>query len=325
MVTTAALVLLIVVLLVAAYARLWIAIATAMAAMFVFNFFFLDPVGTLAIAAPQNIAAFVAFVTAALIASQLSATAEKRAKEAVASRAELDLIKRQADFTSTLLASLSHDLRTPLTAIRVAVSNLEDQSLSADARGEQVRLAQSELGRLSRLFGDILEMARVDSAALTPEREWVTASDIVDATLANLQPILEDRPLKIDADDMTAVHVDPRMTSSALLHLVENAAQYSAAGAPIDVHGSVNEQGLHLSVTDRGPGLDPEELPRLFERFVRGRREQMRPAGTGMGLAITRGLLSVQNGRVWAENIAGGGARFSISIPAERRPVAAES
>jgi len=325
MVTTAALVLLIVVLLVASYAPLWVAIATAIAAMFVFNFFFLAPVGTLTIADPQNLVAFVAFVSAALIASQLSSTAAKRAQEALASRNQLDILKRQTDFTSTLLASLSHDLRTPLTAIRVAVSNLEDQSLDADARNEQVRLAQSELGRLSRLFGDILEMARVDSAALTPEREWVTASDIVDATLTNLRPLLSDRPLVIDADDRVAALVDPRMTSSALLHLVENAAQYSPSGAAVAIRGVVDEGELRLSVTDSGPGLDPDELPRLFDRFFRGRREQVRPAGTGMGLAITRGLLAVQNGRVWAENMPGGGARFSIAIPAERRPVPAEA
>ncbi|MBW8868921.1 MAG: sensor histidine kinase, partial [Acidobacteria bacterium] len=110
-----------------------------------------------------------------------------------------------------------------------------------------------------------------------------------------------------------------------LLHLIENAAQYSPAGTPITVRGQVAGKTLQLSVSDRGPGLDPEELPRLFDRFVRGRREQMRPAGTGMGLAITRGLLAVQNGRVWAENLASGGAEFSISIPAESRPVPAEA
>ena len=322
MVTTAALVLLIVVLLVAAYAPLWVAIATAVAAMFVFNFFFLDPVGTLTIADPQNL---VAFVSAALIASQLSSTAAKRAQEALASRNQLELLTRQADFTSTLLASLSHDLRTPITAIRVAVSNLDDPSLDAGARAEQVRLAQGELSRLSRLFGDILEMARVDSAALTPEREWVTASDIVDAALANLQPVLGDRPLDIDADDSVAAFVDPRLTSSALLHLIENAAQYSPPGTPIGIFGTVERDGMHLSVTDRGSGLDPDELPRLFDRFFRGRREQARPAGTGMGLAITRGLLTVQNGRVWAENLPTGGARFSIAIPADARAVAAEA
>jgi two-component system, OmpR family, sensor histidine kinase KdpD len=471
MVTTAALALLVVVLLVAAYARLWMAIVTAVVAMLVFNFFFLPPVGTLTIADPQNWVAFVAFVSAALIASQLSSAAHSRAREALASRNELarlfdlsrdvlltgessstldalarhitrrfelpsaaiflrtteqwrahqgseaalvigepqlefalaragqtlefdarerayggqavieaaggtsctlvplrlgtkpiglfaapagvlnagtldaiaglaaiaverdqflserkaaDLVRQQADFTSTLLASLSHDLRTPLTAIQVAMTNLDDPSLSAEARREQMELAQSELSRLSRLFRDILEMARIDSAALTPEREWVTGSDIIDATLANLQPELAGRPLKIDAETGRVAHVDPRLVSSALSHLVENAAQYSPAGTPIELKGWVDADGLHLSVTDHGPGLDPTELPRLFDRFYRGRREHARPAGTGMGLAITRGLLAVQEGRVWAENMPAGGARFSIAVPAPSRDVTAE-
>ena len=472
MVTTAALALLVVVLLVAAYARLWMAIVTAVVAMLVFNFFFLPPVGTLTIADPQNWVAFVAFVSAALIASQLSAAAHNRAREALNSRNELaqlfdlsrdvlltgqssntvdalahhiarrfelpaaalflrstagwtahqgsetplvvsdaqlefalvraghtlefdarerayggqavtetaggtpctlvplrlgttpigllaapagslnagtldaiaglaaiaverdqflserkaaDLVRQKADFTSTLLASLSHDLRTPITAIEMAITNLDDPSLDAAARQEQRRLAQSELARLSRLFRDILEMARIDSAALTPEREWVTASDIIDAALANLQPLLEGRPLTVDADPSRAALVDPRVTSSALSHLIENAAQYSPAGTAIELGGAVDADGLHLSVTDHGPGIDPSELPQLFERFYRGRREFTRPAGTGMGLAITRGLLAMEQGRVWAENMPSGGARFSIAVAAQSRDVAAEA
>lgn len=471
MVTTAALALLVVVLLVAAYARLWMAIVTAVAAMLVFNFFFLPPVGTLTIGDPQNLVAFIAFISAALIASQLSSAAQNRAREALASRNELarlfdlsrdvlltgessstldalarhiarrfelrsaaiflrmsevwtshqgteaalvigepqlefslaragqtlefdarerayggqaiieaagglsctlvplrlgtkpiglfaapagtlnagtldaiaglvaiavereqflaerkvaDLVRQQADFTSTLLASLSHDLRTPLTTIQVALTNLDDSTLTVEARREQIHLAQSELSRLSRLFRDILEMARIDSAALTPEREWVTGSDIIDAALANLQPVLVGRPLVVDADHKRVAFVDPRLVSSALSHLIENAAQYSPTGTPIELTGSVDADGLHLAVTDHGPGVDPAEIPRLFERFYRGRREHSRPAGTGMGLAISRGLLAVEQGRVWAENMPGGGARFSIMVPAQGRDVTAE-
>lgn len=472
MVTTAALALLVVVLLVAAYGRLWMAIVTAVVAMLVFNFFFLPPVGTFTIADPQNWVAFVAFVSSALIASQLSSAAQSRAREALASRNELarlfdlsrdvlltgestntldalarsiarrfelpsaalcihldeqwtthqgsdrpmviaeaqlefalaragqtlecdarerayggqagiqavdgapctlvplrlgtkpigllaaptgvlnagtldaiaglavlaverdlflaerkaaDLVRQQADFTSTLLASLSHDLRTPLTAIQVALANIEQPAIGADERHVQVALAQSELSRLSRLFRDILEMARVDSASLEPEREWVTAADVVDAALANLQPELAGRPLTIDAEPHVAADVDPRLTSAALSHLIENAAQYSPAGSAIELTGTATVDGILLTVTDHGPGLNADELPHLFDRFYRGRREQERPAGTGMGLAITRGLLEVEQGRVWGENATEGGARFSILVPAPIRRVVAES
>ncbi len=472
MVTTAALALLIVVLLVAAYARLWVAIATAVVAMLAFNFFFLDPVRTFTIADPQNLVAFVAFVSAALIVSQLSSAAQSRAREALDSRHELerlfdlsrdvlltgesehtvdalalhiarrfqlpsatlfvwsasawtrhqggetpfvisdaqlefamvkarqtlefdararayggqavieaaggascvlvplrkgmepigllaapvgvldpgtldaiaglaaiaverdqflserkgaDLVRQRADFTSTLLASLSHDLRTPLTAIQVALTNLDRAGLDAAARREQMQVAQSELDRLSRLFRDILEMARVDSAAVAPEREWVTPADVIDAALANLQPLLTGRALTIDADEQRAVNIDPRLTSSALAHLIENAAQYSPADRPIEIAGSADDQGLRLSVTDHGHGVDPAEMSQLFERFFRGKRDQASVAGTGMGLAITRGLLAVENGRVWAENIPSGGARFCIAIPAPARQITAEA
>jgi two-component system sensor histidine kinase KdpD len=471
-VTTAALVLLVIVLLVAAYARLWMAIVTAMVAMLAFNFFFLPPYGTLTIADPQNWAAFVAFVVVALIASQLSSAAQTKAREALASRNELarlfdlsrdvlltgessntldalarhiarrfeltsvalflrriddwtshqggeralivsesqlefafakagqtlefdarqrayggqaeidavggtkctlvplrlgttpvgffaapaqalnvgtldaiaglaaiaverdqflgerkatDLVRQQADFTSTLLASLSHDLRTPLTTIQVALVNLEDQNLSAPARREQMALAQSELGRLSRLFRDILDMARIDSKSLEPEREWVTPADVIDAALANLQPLLEGRALNLHASHDQSALIDPRLTSAALSHLIENAAQYSPAGTPLVIEGVVKAEGMTLSVSDRGQGIDPVELPRLFDRFYRGRREQQRSSGTGMGLAITRGLLAVENGRVWAENLPDGGARFSIAVPADTRDSLAES
>lgn len=236
-------------------------------------------------------------------------------------RKQTDLIRQRADLASTLLASLSHDLRTPLTAASVAVDNLQDPELAADQRVRQARLAGQELDRLKRLFRDILDMARIDASALTLNREWVTASDIVDAALANLRPSLETRPLHIEADGTTAVDLDPRLTSAALSHLIENADQYSPPYQPIHIRGWIDSGGLHLVVRDHGSGLEPDELDHLFERFYRGRRMKADGAGTGMGLAITRGLLAAEGGRVWGENADGGGAQFSIVVPGARHAV----
>lgn len=466
--TTVALALLVVVLLTATLSKIWVAIVTATVATAQFNFFFFPPVGTFTIADPGNWVAVIAFLIVGIIASQLSATAQARARDAVARRNELarlfdlsrdilltterttalgvlarrialrfalpavavclpeprgwtlhqggdeelvlddrqldlalaqagstiefdarqrtyggharvaaaggrtvslvplrfgaravgllaspadvlepgtldavagvvaiavertqlltereqaELVRQKADLASTLLASLSHDLRTPLTAIRVAVGNLQDASLPAEQRTGQARLALTELDRLTRLFRDILDMARIDAAALDVHGEWVTPSDIVDAALANLQPILQDRRVDVDAEASTTVRVDPRLTSTALSHLLENATQYSPADRPIAVRGWVDAEGLHLDVTDRGPGLEPEEMDRLFERFYRGRRARERSFGTGMGLAITRGLLAAERGRIWGENVDGGGARFSIAVPGPSRPI----
>jgi two-component system sensor histidine kinase KdpD len=238
----------------------------------------------------------------------------------LAERKSAELVRQKAELASALLASLGHDLRTPLTAIGVAVTNLQDPALAADQRRTQAQLALAEVDRLTRLFRGILDMARIDAAAIEPDRDWVTPADVVDAAVAILRPILEKRRLEIDADTNTAVQVDPRLTSGALSHLIENAAQYSPADRPIVITGSADADGLRLSVTDSGPGLDVNELDHLFERFYRGRDARRHSGGTGMGLAITRGLLAAEGGRVWGENVPGAGARFSILVPAPSRP-----
>jgi two-component system, OmpR family, sensor histidine kinase KdpD len=233
-----------------------------------------------------------------------------------------EVVRQKADLAATLLASLSHDLRTPLTAIRVAVENLSQDHLAADARREQVSAALSELDRLTRLFQDILDMARIDAHAIRADRQWITPADVVDAAAAHVRHALEGRILRVDADSDAEVEIDPRLTAAALAHLLENAAQYSPPDQPIVVTARGSREGLEISVADSGHGLDPSELDHLFERFYRGHTAQQSSFGTGMGLAITRGLLAAAGGRVWAENVPGGGARFSLVVPGAMRVAA---
>jgi two-component system sensor histidine kinase KdpD len=238
-------------------------------------------------------------------------------------RAERDaakLVRQKADLAATLLASLSHDLRTPLTAIKVAVENLRGD-LPPDERRVQSALATTELDRLTRLFQDILDMARIDAAAIEIDRQWVTAADVVDAAAAHATHALEGHSLRVDADADSQVQIDPRLASVALSHLLENAAKYSLPDSEIIVEAHVDAQGLHVAVTDHGAGLDPGELEHLFERFYRGQAARQASSGTGMGLSITRGLLAAAGGRVWAENVPGAGARFSLVVPGLVRPV----
>ena len=237
-------------------------------------------------------------------------------------REAAEIVQQKADLAATLLASLSHDLRTPLTAIRVAVENLREESMPVDARREQVRAALAELDRLTRLFQDILDMARIDAHGIVADRQWVTPAEIVDAATAHVRHALEGRAVRVDATSDAEVEVDPRLASAALAHLLENAAQYSPGGEPISVTARAGGGGFEVSVTDRGPGLDPGELDHLFERFYRGRIARQSSFGTGMGLAITRGLLAAAGGQVWAENAPGAGARFTIVIPSATRAAA---
>ena len=155
----------------------------------------------------------------------------------LADRDAAELVRQKADLAATLLASLSHDLRTPLTAIRVAVENLRGE-LPADERREQARAAITELARLTRLLQDILDMARIDAAAIRIDRDWVTAEDVVDASIAHVRHLLEGQALRVEAMGEMEVEIDPRLASVALSHILENAAQYSPPDREIAVQAA---------------------------------------------------------------------------------------
>jgi two-component system sensor histidine kinase KdpD len=240
----------------------------------------------------------------------------------LADRRDAERVKQGAELKSALLASLGHDLRTPLTAITVAAGNLRAAQTDERQRAEQLDIVQSEVDRLNRLFSNIVDMARIETGSIHARREWVHPSDIVEAGVQQVRHSLAGHPLDLQADVAATVQVDPRLTSAALAHVLENAGSYAPPGSPITVSARADEDGLTLAVRDRGPGIAALDLPHLFERFYRGAGARELAFGTGMGLPITRGLLAAQGGRVWAENHADGGAVFSINIPAAVCPTA---
>jgi two-component system sensor histidine kinase KdpD len=248
----------------------------------------------------------------------LTAIAIERAKM-LDERRDAERVRQGAELKTALLASLGHDLKTPLTAIAVAAGNLRAAGSSDALRRDQLDVIGLEVTRLNRLFQNIVDMARIETGAIDAEREWVHPTDIVDAAVQQVQHALQSHPLELDVDTSRSAQVDPRLTSNALAHLLENAGQYAPAGTPITVTASVDEAGLSLSVRDRGPGIAAQDVEHLFEQFFRGAGARHRSFGTGMGLAITRGLLAAEGGRVWAENHPDGGACFTLNIPAIAR------
>ena len=211
---------------------------------------------------------------------------------------------------SALLASLGHDPRAPLTAIRVAPATVRAPGLGEDDRGAGAEriVVSTEVERLTRLFEDILDMARIDAgrrldrAALGTRRRRLSTPrrEQVERTVSR-------RRIETAIRDDTLVRLDPRLTAAALAHLLENAARYSPAGSVITVGTRMSADTLTIEVRDRGPGIPAADLPHLFERFYRGTQARA-VSGTGMGLSIARGLLAVERGRIWADNCAGGGA-----------------
>jgi two-component system sensor histidine kinase KdpD len=232
-------------------------------------------------------------------------------------RKAADLARQSEALKSALLASLGHDLRTPLTAIRVAASNLQASWPDEQERREQSNLILTEVDRLTRMFQNILEMARIDAGAITQDARWVSPSEIIEAARGGVEPALRGRAVDVSADAERLVRLDPRLTAAALSQLLANAAQYSPAASPIDVRAHVSGDGLTVAVRDRGPGIPSADLPHVFERFYRGANVHDRRSGTGMGLAIAKGLLAAERGTIAAENCADGGVRFTIVVPAE--------
>ena len=320
--TVVALVFLLTILLVATVSVRWVAVAASLLAFGCFNFFFLPPVRTWHVAGAQNWIALFALLAVSLIASHLSVQARERL-QLLEERKEAEAIRREAELKSALLASLSHDLKTPLTAVTVAANNLEAAGLSAAQRREQAEIVQTELARLNRLFQDIVDMARIETHAVAPEPEWVQPEEIIEAAARHAEHAIRAHHLKTGDPSDVLVRLDPRLTSAALAHLLENAAQYSPAGSTIAVDVDVQPNELRIIVRDAGPGIAPEDADRLFESFYRGAAARRQRSGTGMGLAITRGLLAAQNGRVWAGNHPDGGATFTLAVPVTCRPAAA--
>jgi two-component system sensor histidine kinase KdpD len=323
--TTGALSYLLVILFVAASSRLWAALVTSTVAAILLDYFFLPPTGAFNITDPQDWIAFSSFIVVSVVASQLYAVARNRNQQALRlleEQKQLEIAQRGIELKSALLASLAHDLRTPLTAIRLAVSNLvaAPSRLTDEQRDGQVDVALTGLDRLARLFQNILEMTQIDAGALAPAAQWVYPSEIITTARDQVDHALRAHVVRVvNRTNNHAVRLDPRLTSAALAHLLENAAQYSPRGSTITITHELTAEGLLLSVLDEGSGIVDAQLPHLFERFYRGAQAHRHISGTGVGLAIVQGLLAAVGGRVSAENAAGGGAQFTMVVPAESR------
>jgi two-component system sensor histidine kinase KdpD len=246
-----------------------------------------------------------------MVASQLSSQVR-----------EAQVLRQSAELKSALLESLSHALRTPLTAVTVAANNLSRPSLTGDERREQAEIMRAEIDRLNRLFQDVVDMARIETRAVVVEREWVQPAEIMEAAATLAQPACDPHRLSIDTGSQPGfVLVDPRLTSAALAHVLENAGQYSPAASPIQVRFASEAGALNITVRDHGIGIRADEQQRLFDRAFRGTVAHERRFGTGLGLTIARGLIAAEGGSIEVVNHVEGGAFVTIVLPAETRAV----
>ena len=233
---------------------------------------------------------------------------------------------RQSDqLKSAILASVSHDLHTPLTSIRAAVDNLLESDLNwdRDALNEFHLIIGEEVNRLIHLVQNLLEMARIEAGVLHPVKEWGTVVELFDNVLERSALYLNKHPIVIELEErLPLVKVDSRLLAEVLANLVENAAKYSPDHSTIILRGTVEEEWLTIIVKDDGPGIPPQDLAHVFEKFYRGTSQPGKKRdGTGMGLAIARGIVEAHDGRIWVDNSPGGGSVFSFQVPAETKEI----
>lgn len=344
--TTVALALLLIVLFVATGWGSRPAIVAAVLGVLCFNFFFLPPTGTLTIEDPQNWIALAAFLMTAMIAGQLSSRARRRAEEAEAGRREIErlygelrdaferashaeALRQSEQLKSALLDAVTHDLRTPLTSIKVSVTTLlrEGQAngevpvvFDQEARREMLEVIDEEADRLNHFIEGLVELARIEAGELQLRRRWGAVDEILVAALARAEPLVRRHRIVTEVDDeLPVVRVDARAVAEVIYTLLDNAAKYSPPGTVVRVSAArAGDEMIEIAVADQGRGIAPELRERVFDKFFRVAPDTAtrQPKGIGMGLAIARGIIEAHGGRIWIDDAATGqGTRVVFTLP----------
>ncbi len=284
------------------------AIFIAIVAGIFFNFFFIGPVYSLRIHRTQDIIAYVVFVVAAILVGHLSSRLERRVIES-------EELHRSEQLKTALLDAVTHDLRTPLTSIKAAITTLRSGGVADPVQRELEEVIDQEADRLNHFIQGMMDLARLEAGELSLQSRSVTADEIMEDALARAEPLLANHPVDANVDPgLPRLSADPRLISQVLFTIIENAAKYSPQGTPITVSATRNGSGtVCFSIGDQGPGITPELREEVFRKFVRAGE---RP-GFGVGLAIARGIVEAHRGKIWIESGAGGhGTRVQFSIPA---------
>jgi two-component system, OmpR family, sensor histidine kinase KdpD len=253
-------------------------------------------------------------------AAQLGSALERGQLAEAAQRAEVQIETER--LRSSLLSSVSHDLRTPLGVITGATSTLlqDDCLLDPEGRRELLESAHEEAERLNRLVGNLLDMTRVAAGALRPKKEWHPLDEIVGVALNRLEARLTGRDVAVTLPtDLPPLPIDAVLIEQVLINLLENALKYTPPGSPISISASGDGSGVQVEVADRGPGVLERERSLIFDKFYRSKPD-VSDGGAGLGLAICRGIVEAHGGKIWVEARQPAGASFRFWLPIDGVP-----
>ena len=240
---------------------------------------------------------------------------------AVERSSRLEASRENERLRTALLDSVTHDLRTPLTAIRAAATTMVSQpDLPEAERADLAAVVDEESARLDRLIGQAVEMAQLDAEAVQIHARPQDVRELIETTLEEMRPVLQDRAVEVNVGgELSRVPMDRELVHRVLRHLIENAVKYSARGSAITVSAAKEESRLRVTVADQGPGIEPGEQPFVFDKYFRGKKHRSQAAGTGMGLAIVKAILEAHGGGIELASQAGMGTRFTFWLPLQEQ------
>jgi K+-sensing histidine kinase KdpD len=325
--TTTALAFLIVVLFSATFFGRNPALFASLMAMLCFNYFFLPPVRTWTISEPQNLVAWFAFTLTAIVAGELSTYARTRAEEATRGKLEIErlyeelrgafeqasqaeALRQSEKLKSSLLDAVTHDLRTPLTSIKASVTTLledkKEKLLDEEGELEFLEIINEETDRLNEFIQGIVGIARVEANALHIRKNWSEVQEIINNAIQRAKNQLNSNHILITVErDLPNIFVDAASIAEVVYTLLDNAAKYSHRNSKIRISARRTENDfVEIAVEDEGRGVPIEMREKVFDKFFRADEEAIHTtaSGLGLGLAIARGIVESQGGRIRIEN-----------------------
>jgi two-component system sensor histidine kinase KdpD len=294
------------------------AIAAALLSVAAFDWLFVPPRGRFTIDDVQYLLTFAIMVIVALAISRLV----ERVRRQADAQARLQIAAETERIRSALLASISHDLRTPLAVMAGASSSLAERGerLSADERRALAQSVFDQAREMSEHVAKVLEMTRLEAGAIELARDWTALPEVVGSVLSRSHARLAAHRVIIELpDDLPLIRVDAPLVEQALSNLLENCAKHTPAGTIVRVRAQRREGDVVVTVEDFAAGLSDAELEQLFAKFHSGTVEG---GGTdiGLGLAICRAIVRLHGGQAWAERAPGGGTAFHFTLPLEPMP-----
>jgi two-component system, OmpR family, sensor histidine kinase KdpD len=233
--------------------------------------------------------------------------------------AEAEVARRGDVAKTAVIHAISHDLRSPLTAIRTASQALSAGGLSPHDERELLAAVEEESQRLARLVDNLLDLSRIQAGAVEARSDWCDLADVAASAAAQVRERYGDHPISIELPpDLPLIRADPSQLERVFANLIENAVKFSPPGEPVRITGGVGPAKLTVSVVDRGPGIPRSRRAAVFEPFFRGRRGEQQ--GSGLGLAICRGFVEANGGEISLHADTGRGTAFAVSFPLVEQP-----